>query len=111
VKTARALDKPYAVVLNAAPAKRDDKEAPVVAQARAFLDAHAIPIWWGQVSQRAGYSLTLAAGASASELAADNAAAAAEIAGLWSSIEKSVAAINAAHAAAKGAAGEAGRAA
>ena len=111
VKTARALNKPYAVVLNAAPAKRDDKEAPVVASARAFLDAHAIPIWWGQVSQRAGYSLTLAAGASASELATDNAAAAAEIAGLWSSIEKSVAAINAAHAAAKGAAGEAGRAA
>jgi chromosome partitioning protein len=111
VKTARALDKPYAVVLNAAAAKRDDKEAPVVAAARAFLDAHAIPIWWGQVSQRAGYSLTLAAGASASELAADNAAAAAEIAGLWTSIEKSVAAINAAHAAAKREPGAAGRAA
>ena len=101
VKTARQFDKPYAVVLNAAPAKRDDKESPVVAAARAFLDAHAIPIWWGQISQRAGYSLTLAAGASASEQAADNVAAAGEISTLWTSIEKSVAAVNAAHAAAR----------
>ena len=37
------LDKPYAVVLNAAPSKRDDKEAPVVAQSRAFLDRHDSP--------------------------------------------------------------------
>ena len=68
-----------------------------------------VPVWWGQVTQRAGYSLTLAAGASASEMAAENEAAAAEIAGLWSSIARSVAAINAAHAAAKqnGAAGRA----
>jgi len=110
VKTARSLDKPYAVVLNAAPAKRDDKESPVVASARSFLDAQGIPVWWGQISQRAGYSLTLAAGASASERSDDNIAAAAEIATLWTSIEKSVAAINAAHAAAKSG-GEAGRAA
>jgi chromosome partitioning protein len=110
VKTARSLDKPYAVVLNAAPAKRDDKESPVVASARSFLDGQGIPVWWGQVSQRAGYSLTLAAGASASERSDDNTAAAAEVATLWTSIEKSVAAINAAHAAAKSG-GEAGRAA
>jgi chromosome partitioning protein len=109
VKTARNLDKPYAVVLNAAPPKRDDKEAPAVAQARSFLDGHAIPIWWGQISQRTGYVLALAAGGSASELSADHAAAAAEISGLWTSIAKSVAAINAAHAAAK--TGQAGRAA
>ena len=57
VKTARERDKPYAVVLNAAPSKRDDKEAPVVAQSRAFLDQHGVPVWHGQISQRAGYSL------------------------------------------------------
>ncbi len=101
VKTARERDKPYAVVLNAAPSKRDEKESPVVAQARAFLDQHTIPVWHGQVTQRAGYSLTLAAGGSACELAEDNLAAAAEIAGLWRSVERSVAAINAAHAGAK----------
>jgi chromosome partitioning protein len=110
VKTARKLDKPYAVALNAAPAKRDDKESPVVASARAFLENHGVPVWWGQITQRAGYSLTLAAGGSASELAAENEAAAAEISGLWSSIARSVAAINAAHAAAKQN-GPAGRAA
>ncbi len=97
VKTARALDKPYAVVLNAAPSKRDDKEAPVMAQSRAFLDQHGIPVWCGQISQRAGYALMLAAGASACEHAPETLAAA-EIAGLWSAVERSVAAINAAYA-------------
>ena len=53
VATARERNKPYAVVLNAAPAKRDDKEAPAVAQSRAFLDKHGIPVWHGQISQRA----------------------------------------------------------
>jgi chromosome partitioning protein len=97
VKTARTLNKPYAVVLNAAPSKRDDKEAPVVAQSRAFLDRHEVPVWHGQISQRGSYALLLAAGASACE-AAPETLAAAEIASLWRSIERSVAAINAAHA-------------
>ncbi len=100
VATARERDKPYAVVLNAAPSKRDDKEAPVVAHSRAFLDKHGIPVWHGQISQRAAYALTLAAGASACELATESAAAA-EVAGLWSAVERSVEAINAAHAAAR----------
>jgi chromosome partitioning protein len=34
--TARERGRPYAVVLNAAPPKGDDKEAPLVAQSRAF---------------------------------------------------------------------------
>jgi chromosome partitioning protein len=106
VKTARERDRPYAVVLNAAPAKRDDKESPAVAHARAFLDKHEIPVWSGQISQRAGYSLTLAAGASACELEPDSAAAA-EVVGLWSAIERSVDAINAAHAAARAGQGRA----
>jgi cellulose biosynthesis protein BcsQ len=99
VAAARERNKPYCVVLNAAPSKRDDREAPILAQSRAFLERHRIPVWAGQISQRAGLALTLAAGASACEQAPDTAAAA-EIAGLWSAIERSVDAINAAHAAA-----------
>jgi chromosome partitioning protein len=95
IAAARERDKPYAVVLNAAPVKRDDKEAPAVAQSRAFFDKLAIPVWSGQISQRTGYVLTLAAGSSVGEDAA-HALAQAEIVRLWSAIERSVAAINAA---------------
>ncbi len=93
VAAARERDKPYAVVLNAAPPKRDDKEAPAVAQSRAFMDKLAIPVWAGQISQRAGYVLTLAAGASIGEAMRDSVATS-EIGRLWSAIERSVAAIN-----------------
>ena len=99
VAASRERDKPYAVVLNAAPPKRDDKEAPAVAQSRAFMDKLAIPVWAGQISQRAGYVLTLAAGASIGEATRDSVAAA-EFARLWTAIERSVAAINEAHGAA-----------
>jgi chromosome partitioning protein len=95
VKTARERDKPYAVVLNACPVKRDDREAPIVAQSRAELDALHIPVWSGQISHRAGFQSTLAAGASAAEIGPQTAAAA-EIAGLWSAIDRSLQAIAAA---------------
>ena len=72
VATARERNKPYAVVLNAAPVKREDKEAPAVAQSRAFFDRLGIPVWSGQISQRAGYVLTLAAGASVCEVAPES---------------------------------------
>jgi chromosome partitioning protein len=104
VAVARARNKPYAVVLNAAPSKRDDKEAPLTASSRVFLDKLEIPVWHGQISHRAGYALTLAAGSSVCELA-PNSAAGAEIAGLWSAVERSVAAIRAARATAQVGAG------
>ena len=94
VKVARERDKPYAVVINAAPVKRDDKESALVAQSRAYLDARQIPVWSGQISQRAGFQSTLAAGASAAEIGPATAAGV-EIAGLWRAIERSVEAINA----------------
>jgi chromosome partitioning protein len=99
VAAARERNKPYAVVLNSTPVKRDDKEAPAVAQSRAFFDKLGIPVWSGQISQRAGYVLTLAAGSSIGEVAPESAAGV-EIATLWSAIERSVAAINEARAAA-----------
>ena len=95
VKVARERNRPYAVVLNAAPVKRDDKEAPAVAQSRAWLDQQGTPVWSGQISQRAGFGLTLAAGASASEAGA-NSLAASEIARLWTAVQRSVEAVNAA---------------
>ena len=93
VKTARERNKPYAVVLNACPVKRDEKEAPLVAASRAELQALQIPVWSGQVSQRAGLQSTLSAGASAAEIGPQTAAGQ-EIAALWGAIERSLAAIN-----------------
>jgi chromosome partitioning protein len=92
VKVARERSKPYAVVINAAPVKRDEKEAPAVAASRLKLEALGIPVWSGQISQRAGYMASLAAGFSAGEVAPESAAGQ-EIARLWSAVERSVAAI------------------
>jgi chromosome partitioning protein len=99
VAVARKHNKPYAVVINAAPVKRDEKESPAVALSRAELDRLAIPVWSGQISQRAAYLVSLAAGASAGDLAPDSPARN-EIARLWSAVERSVAAIRDAHVAA-----------
>jgi len=93
VKTARERNKPYAVVINAAPVKRDGHESGLVAQSRAYFEGLQIPVWSGQISQRAGFQSTLAAGASAAEIGPATAAGV-EIAKLWSAVERSVAAIN-----------------
>jgi hypothetical protein len=69
-------------------------------QSREALDRDGIPVWSGQISQRAAFSLTLAAGASVFEAAPDSAAAA-EISTLWSAVVRSVEVVNAAHAAAR----------
>ena len=95
VKACRERDKPYAVVINAAPVKREVKESQLVTQSRNYFDERQIPVWAGQISQRAGYQSTLAAGASAAEIGPSTPAGA-EIAQLWSAIERSIEAINAA---------------
>jgi chromosome partitioning protein len=95
VKTARERNRPYAVVINAAPVRRDDKDTALVAQSRAYLDSLEIPVWGGQISQRAGFQSTLAAGASAAEIGPQTAAGV-EIATLWSAVARSLEAINAA---------------
>jgi len=96
VANARERNKPYAVVLNATPPKRGDREAPAVAQSRAFFDKLGIPVWAGQISQRSSYVLTLAAGASVCEGVPDPVAPT-EIERLWIAMERSVLAINQAH--------------
>jgi chromosome partitioning protein len=96
VKTARARNRPYAVVLNATPVKRENKEAPAVQHSRAYLELHGIPVWSGQISQRASFSQMLGIGSSAGEANADSLAAA-EMARLWLAMKRSVEAVNAAH--------------
>jgi len=93
VAFARQLRKPYAVVINGAPPRRQDVESPMVTHARESLLGLNIPVWGGQITQRANFSLALAEGEGAKEYDADSFAAA-EIGRLWSAIEKSVKAIH-----------------
>ena len=95
VNLATARNKPYAVVFNAAPPKRDGKEALMVRESRTFLDKYGIPVWSGQISHRADTALAHAV--DAGEVNAPSLAAA-EITRLWTAIELSVDAVNAAYA-------------
>jgi chromosome partitioning protein len=88
----RELQKPYAVVINGAPARRSNQDSPAVAHARESLSSIKAPVWGGQVSHRTSFSLALAQGEDADEY--DGASlAAGEIAALWSAINQSVKAI------------------
>jgi cellulose biosynthesis protein BcsQ len=89
---ARERRKPYAVVLNGAPAKRDGAESPQCVAARESLEALRAPVWFGQITHRTTYSLALAGGEGAREFDPESHAAS-EIARLFSSIERSVKAI------------------
>jgi chromosome partitioning protein len=92
---AREARTPFAVVINGAPPKRGSAEAPAVASARDCLGKLQIPVWGGQITQRANYSLALAEGEGVKEYdAADSSVT--EIARLWIAIEKSVNAIRSA---------------
>ena len=84
---------PYAVVINAAPPKRQDVEFPMVLQARNSLAEQRIPVWPGQITQRTNFSLSLAEGEGAKEYEAASQAAT-EIGRLWLGIERSVKAIH-----------------
>jgi cellulose biosynthesis protein BcsQ len=96
IETCRAARKPYAVVVNAAPGKREDQEAPIVAQAREGLGKLRVPVWGGQITQRTNFSIALGAGEGVREYDAESAAAA-EISRLWTAITKSVQAIEGAY--------------
>jgi chromosome partitioning protein len=93
VAFARQLRKPYAVVINGAPPRRQDVESALVRHARETLLGLNIPVWGGQVTQRANYILALADGEGAKEYDAHSFAAN-EIGRLWAAIEKSVRAIH-----------------
>lgn len=92
IAVCRACRKPYAVVINGAPPKREDYESPVVTDMRERLAKSRVPVWSGQITQRATFALSVGDGLSAKELDADGAAAA-EIAALWAAVSRSVGAI------------------
>ena len=82
----------YAVVLNGAPARRDDVESPIVTIARESLAKFWAPVWAGQITNRADLLMALSHGEGAREYYAEGRAAA-EIGRLWAAIERSVKAI------------------
>jgi chromosome partitioning protein len=92
ILTCRAARKPYAVVLNGAPARRDEAESPIVTIARESLTKFRAPVWGGQITNRADLLMALSHGEGAREYSAEGRAAA-EIGRLWAAIERSVKAI------------------
>jgi chromosome partitioning protein len=91
---ARHFRKPYAVVLNGAPSKRDEVESPIVTRAREALVK--FPVWGGQITNRVNFSLALVGGEGVKEFAGESQAAS-EMGRLWAAIEKSVKAIHGAY--------------
>ena len=89
IAMAREVRTPYAVVINGAPPKRGNAELAAVTSARECLDKLQIPVWGGQITQRANYSLALASGEGVDEYDSHDGSAN-EIARLWIAIEKSV---------------------
>ncbi|ANY77024.1 cobyrinic acid a,c-diamide synthase [Microvirga ossetica] len=93
VAIAREMRKPYAAVINAAPAKHSDAEAHVVADARGALNALQVPVWAGQITHRPELTLSLSTGEGAREYDASSQGAD-EIGRLWTALERSLAAIH-----------------
>jgi chromosome partitioning protein len=89
IALARHARTPYAVVFNAAPPKRQGLEAPSVSLARRYLAQLEVPVWGGQISHRASFSLALTDGEAIKGYDADPCATA-EINGLWSAVENSI---------------------
>jgi chromosome partitioning protein len=92
IQSCRSARKPYAVVMNGAPAMRDDSESRIVTIAREALAKFKAPVWNGQITNRADLLLALAEGEGAREFAAEGRAAS-EVSRLWSAIERSIKAI------------------
>ena len=89
IALARQARRPYAVVFNAAPPKRQEIEAPAVTLARRCLAQLEVPVWGGQITHRASFSLALSEADGVKGYNSDPCSTA-EISGLWSAIEKSI---------------------
>lgn len=92
IQTCRSARKPYAVIINGAPARRDNIESRIVAIAREELAKFKTPVWVGQITNRADLLLALGEGAGVREFEADGRGAE-EITRLWAAIERSLKAI------------------
>jgi chromosome partitioning protein len=97
----RKLKKPFAVVMNGAPARRGSSDPAVVRGIRESLGERGVPVWSGQITHRAALSASLDQGQGVRE-SDEGSAAADEMAALWLAIQKSVKAIAQAHANARG---------
>jgi chromosome partitioning protein len=89
IALARQARPPHAVVFNAAPPKRQELEAPAVTFARRCLAQLEVPVWGGEITHRASFSLALSEADGVKAYNSDPCSSA-EISGLWSAIEKSV---------------------
>ena len=92
VLNCRAARKPYAVIINGAPARRDDVENRIVTAAREALAKFKAPVWVGQITNRADLLVSLSEGAGVREYNAEGRGAE-EVGRLWAAIERSVKAI------------------
>jgi chromosome partitioning protein len=101
IQTCRSARKPYAVVVNGAPAMRDGTESRIVTIAREALAKFRAPVWSGQITNRADLLLALQDGEGAREYYAEGRAAM-EISRLWAAIERSVKAIRGASSSSSG---------
>lgn len=93
IQLAKESRRPYAVVINSAPPKREDVEAPAVVEAREALKNVKAPVWAGQITARNALALALASGEGAKEFDADSLAAI-EINKLWLALQRSIRAIH-----------------
>jgi cellulose biosynthesis protein BcsQ len=93
IKVCRELKKPYAVVINAAPAKNGSDD-PMVVDARGALQALAVPTWAGQITHNPELSLSLAHGAGVNEFSSKSSGSE-EIGNLWRALTRSFEAIEA----------------
>jgi chromosome partitioning protein len=92
-KTAR---RPFAVVLNGAPARRGNQDSALISGIREQLGDKGVPVWSGQITHRTAMSTCLDDGEAMREAGGETAAAQ-EIAALWTAIQKSVKAIHGAY--------------
>ena len=89
----RKLGKPYAVVINGVPARRDNTESPIVAVAREALAKFRAPVWGGQITNRADLLMALGHGEGARGIRRRRPRRRTRSARLWAAMERSVKAI------------------
>jgi cellulose biosynthesis protein BcsQ len=91
IQVCRELKKPYAVVINAAPAKNGSDD-PMVKDARGAMQALDVPTWAGQITHSPVLSLSLAHGTGVNEFNS-KASGSEEIGNLWRALARSFEAI------------------
>lgn len=92
VRIAEGLRKPYAVVINAAPARRGNDDHAIVKDARGALKALNVPVWHGQITHNPDISLSTAYGQGVAEYGTKSAATE-EMAQLYKSLTRTMEAI------------------